>query len=765
MTYLAKPSGILLPEHNQNLFACAAELFAQRQFIAAKYQAFFAEDVRHLLQQGIGFHDVGKAAPLWQNACWRDHAAFAALCETRRGTIPLTRYMAAHRYLAEGRALMQADCRHEIESLKILQAQNVPVHSTVEVAVAAHHGKLTLRDRHVKRWKAQKAEHILNRLACLASPLKDAPLKMAFLFRYRYDTVRGLLQYCDHRASAKEAGNHVTDLMGFRYEFRHQRRGPQCLIEGLKREWFAVLRAPTGSGKTDAAYLWAKAQIEELDRADRVLFLMPTRFTANALAVRDAATLAERGLYHSSAWLKNEERGGADNRQDHEIRADMMAARFFETPVTVATLDQACMALTGIAEHHHRMFANMCTSCIIIDESDFYDNFTQASILTLLRACRTLKIPVLLMSATVPQSAVNYYRMAGFESVTIHEDTSAHDKPRCHMEIAGNCADPSDQNTLFRRMLENGEGIVYCNTVKRAVDTYRYLRGLQAENAALEDIEIILYHSQLIEPDKARKEKQLLAALGKDAWAGGRKPRALAVLTQIGELSVNISTQFMVSDLCPADRMVQRIGRLGRFDPSNIGTVYALYPQKQNKQGIAEDYCAPYGTRDAQAGHWIPVLAYARSFAAFKAKTYTAGDFVEIVDAVYAEDIIETVTETTNRRNLEALIACNAVTLPVRKSEEGADKTLDYRPRSIPDQTTLYWAQGGVEVEFGSQRELDEFELLNTVSVYNYRVNELLRRNVLVSQTVKIRGGDSEKELALLFLTAGGYDSETGVAV
>ena len=56
-------------------------------------------------------------------------------------------------------------------------------------------------------------------------------------------------------------------------------------------------------------------------------------------------------------------------------------AKHFETPVTVCTIDHLLISLTHTKEEHHAITFNMAHSCVVIDEADFYDEFTQANIL------------------------------------------------------------------------------------------------------------------------------------------------------------------------------------------------------------------------------------------------------------------------------------------------------------------------------------------------------------------------------------------------
>lgn len=54
-------------------------------------------------------------------------------------------------------------------------------------------------------------------------------------------------------------------------------------------------------------------------------------------------------------------------------------------------------------------------------------------------------------------------------------------------------------------------------------------------------------------------------------------------------MSVNISADLMVSDLCPIDRLTQRCGRLCRFSTDKVGSLYIICPLRNGKL-----FAAPY---------------------------------------------------------------------------------------------------------------------------------------------------------------------------
>src|SRR5699024_1261147 len=115
--------------------------------------------------------------------------------------------------------------------------------------------------------------------------------------------VRSLLQLADHRASKREAGDELAPLnYTFDYEFKHDSKRPvqQAALEHSDKTEI-ILRAPTGSGKTDAALLWAKKQIKK-GLADSFIIVFLTLFTSTSFDLDISKDISATGLYHSSAW-------------------------------------------------------------------------------------------------------------------------------------------------------------------------------------------------------------------------------------------------------------------------------------------------------------------------------------------------------------------------------------------------------------------------------------------------------------------------------
>jgi len=689
MDLLAKPDGTTLADHTQHVRDEVAHVLAARPFLIYQYAVRTGQNLPALADACARWHDEGKAHPAWQQACRKD---FEQAKRTGK---------------AQGLNLQKSGVRHEFASLvKMRKAErNKWPPPITYVAVAAHHGKLGFR--YQKRWADDPAfkpfwyEWFLP-LSAELQPDRPADFDQAIARRYEYGGLRAVLRLADHRASAQEAQQEaqrnanipaVPQLSAFRYKFPWDKQtGVQTLIPNFWDEPFALLRAPTGAGKTDAALLWARRQVTT-GRADRLVWAMPTRFTANALYISTTETLSSTGLYHSSAWFLARQRAHEQREQGQQPAAwkqELDYARLLETPTTVTTIDQLCLALTATREDHHATFWNLAHSCVVVDEADFYDDFTQRNIVVLLRALRLLGVSVLLMSATLPASALELYALSGLRATKIWEDLTDYDRTRFRLYRAGPAEQPDELAALLERGLNGEPLIIYANTVGRAQAYWDWFQRPDMK------YQIVLYHSRFTEPDKKEVEEKLLAMLGPNAWKTSN-PTGVAILTQIGELSVNISADLMVADLCPTDRLAQRAGRLSRFQnrhdgqPKVVGELHLVTPQKTDKKGEKSFYPAPYG-HYRQGQGWLTSAVLDQADEQLIAGEYSARRLVDLVNDLYPKVMEETTDVWTNRKALETAIVANWLLLPKAETEQDDEETHNWKSRDIGPQKVVYAA-------------------------------------------------------------------------
>lgn len=662
--FLAKPKGITLKEHIENVMNEGKNIIQAHSFVLQKYMELTEKSLEKRLLAAAYYHDDGKKHPKWQNACWKEYEEFL-----KTGKV-------------NGTYMQKTGIRHEMESLKLHKNDKNQFSEVLKVAIAAHHGKLGKRFE--ERWEKDEKgvyKEFWNEFEQINLKLIFAKLQAGDKFKdaifknYEFAGVRNYLQLADHRASIKEDGKLVPDFKQFNYKFNStwDKRPVQKIAEENWEDDLLLLRAPTGAGKTDACLLWAKKQIDN-GKADRLIIAMPTRFTSNALAINIADSLSETGLYHSSAWfVRHFENAKQSIDTEHIAKLQHEFARLLETPVTVCTIDHLLIALTHTREDHHSIVFNLANSCLVIDEADFYDEFTQANILELLKVLKILKVPVMLMSASLPQSSLRMYQSTGFQPKEIKEDTSDNQRIRCTVNNITKYEKVNELNNILEKAKKEPT-IIYANTVAKAMEFYKWF----VDNG----IKPILYHSRFTEPHKAQKENILLNNLGKEAWKEG-KANGIAILTQIGEMSVNISANFMISEICPMDRLVQRIGRLARFNKI-IGVLEVLIPHK--KESI---YPAPYGNYIMKQG-WETSKYLEKTIELLECKQYNAFDFVNLINEIYKE--VEEFSNLTqlNVDKLKEHIIQNWLIVPMAETKEDDDNTHIWKSRNIENQVDIF---------------------------------------------------------------------------
>jgi CRISPR-associated endonuclease/helicase Cas3 len=108
----------------------------------------------------------------------------------------------------------------------------------------------------------------------------------------------------------------------------------------------------------------------------------------------------------------------------------------------------------------------------------------------------------------------------------------------------------------------------------------------------------MLHHSRYAIEDRTRLDQRLLRIFG----LGGDRVGIVAVTTQTAEQSLDIDADLLVTDLCPADVILQRLGRLHRHRAGTKPTAVLIDP------GPLDQYLLPKGRvagRSGQGWPWV----------------------------------------------------------------------------------------------------------------------------------------------------------------
>lgn len=349
----------------------------------------------------------------------------------------------------------------------------------------------------------------------------------------------------------------------------------------------ALLIAPCGSGKTLAAWKWAAAQTGKR-KVGKVIFLYPTRGTATEgfrdyvgwAPEADAKLVHGTSRYELDAMQGNPEhasdatRGKRYRREEDErlFSLALWSGRFFS-----ATVDQ----FLGFMEHSYGalcLLPALADSVVIIDEVHSFDKAMFKSLEAFIQA---FDVPVLCMTATLSPKRQEKLQAKGLELYPTKNDLENApelesfkrdaERPRyLHTPLANK----ETAFTLAVKAYRNGERVLW---VVNRVDECQTLAGDLCKEL---DIKVISYHSRYKLKDRQDKHKATIAAFQQLDEA------AIAVTTQVCEMSLDIDADVLITEVAPVSSLVQRMGRANRHrarektNPDFLAQIFTYQPEK-----------------------------------------------------------------------------------------------------------------------------------------------------------------------------------------
>ena len=407
-----------------------------------------------------------------------------------------------------------------------------------------------------------------------------------------------------------------------------------------------ILNAGCGEGKTAAALLFAQKLLQE-NRIERIILTLPTKFTANNLyrdlVSPDGYDIPEQlvGIIHGDSEQFLTQLSPDEEKQDEaegtnaNIKAQVFENNFYAKPVTISTVDHLLMSLYHGYKYADRAFFNIASSLVVFDEVHYYQGRTIEAIATAMRRLTQLKIPHLVMTATIPEvvrQQFNYPEEYPFQQARAEiRDTS---EPKTPFEIVKLHNTPLDEeNTISPELVDlvkqnqDKRQIIFVNQVNRAKNVYLALK----DNGICENL--ICYHSGFIGKHRVKKEK-IIRSLFKGSDA------CVLVSTQVSELSLDISADVMYSEIAPIDSIVQRGGRLHRNGwkidaPCGYDRCRTCTRYKESDNYIYRLYLMPPYEDEKACLPYEPHILQ-KSWKAIR-NLYTFRDACKWVDAVYQE--------------------------------------------------------------------------------------------------------------------------------
>ena len=330
-------------------------------------------------------------------------------------------------------------------------------------------------------------------------------------------------------------------------------------LDAASKQGDVIAIAPTGSGKTEASLLWASQKGEY----DKILYLLPTRNTSNALYLRLESYFEEQNtaVVHSSAQLfrqneaekKAQDSGEISDGTDFSYIKYLRHQAFFK-PVTVSTIDQLLTMGFNAGEWELRTF-HLLNGRVIIDEVHAYAPYTLGLLVATIRYLKkNFNTQFFIMTATMPSRLKEELKRELTESSGTKpaevSDEQLLNEARNTIKTTTQTFDELKPDIIEK--LQSGKKVlVVVNTVDEAIRIYQDLKkSCEAYNP-------ICYHSRFIQKDRIKKEQYIL----KNEEIENCK---LLIATQVVQVSLDIDYDFLYTENAPIDDIIQRAGRVNR---------------------------------------------------------------------------------------------------------------------------------------------------------------------------------------------------------
>lgn len=382
-----------------------------------------------------------------------------------------------------------------------------------------------------------------------------------------------------------------------------------------------ILEAETGAGKTEAAALHF-LRLLQAGQVDGLYFALPTRTAATQLHAR-LCTVAERAFSDAASrppvvlavpgyiqidgdqakrlpgfevlWQD-------DQRERYRFRgwAAEHPKRYLAGSVVVGTIDQVLLSALMVSHAHMRGTA-LLRHLLVVDEVHASDVYMTRLLESVLDSHLEAGGSALLMSATLAaQTRQRLLQRRRVETpITLKEAVTTsyplltvangsqrdpaqlfqfiapgHGESSKHVAVsAAPLIDDTDaiaQQALTAAAL-GAQVLVLRNTVRACIATQLVVEqqaAARGQSSLLFRCEGVAapHHSRFAKPDRERLDKAIDAVFGKES---PRQRGCVLVATQTVQQSLDIDADLLITDLCPIDVLLQRIGRLHRHARSS----------------------------------------------------------------------------------------------------------------------------------------------------------------------------------------------------
>lgn len=355
----------------------------------------------------------------------------------------------------------------------------------------------------------------------------------------------------------------------------------KVLLESSIDERIYTLEADTGSGKTEASIILFERLLYS-GLVDGMTFLVPTRSAASELYNR-----IENIITNLHPEVKGKVVRGIPGNQTVDPSISIFdedwnkrpwviggSHKLFCAPVSVGTIDQALMSTLRMKQAWLRDIS-LKRLFIVIDEVHYGDPYMHSLVEKLIKRHVDSGGYVLIMSATLDENLKSKFLN---RKILTPEDAISKEYPiletknwKMNFPSVFNREielKVSSKENCINKILEcydkGGKVLVIKSTISDAFNFKKELLKVRS------DLDIIFHHSRFYFNDRKFLDNKLMENMGNNT----KGKNVICIATQTAEQSLDIDADFLVTDVCPVDVFIQRLGRLyrsGKFDNRPFG--------------------------------------------------------------------------------------------------------------------------------------------------------------------------------------------------
>lgn len=335
-------------------------------------------------------------------------------------------------------------------------------------------------------------------------------------------------------------------------------------------------------------------------------------------------------------------------------------SRYLIKPITLTTIDTLSLTLFGLAPddlnkivkywsgtstgslgHYLFSWGSVFLSNLVLDEVHLLADSTKS--LNFLAALIKIVIDndqkLVLMSATIPRAlkqvlldyiGSDYLEFISFDERYDPEFVEGRRSKEYDTEIIGLREGEKFsyiRDWLIDNIRDFNRVIIVFNTVRDAIEFYDFVRN------DFPDFKKILLHSHFTESDKSEKIRLLRNLMS-------RGEKYIVISTQVIEAGVDISSNLFITELAPANSLVQRLGRFLRYDSETVGRILIWYEVDDGELKIRNDkYKAYYKVYDASlVKKTLTYLSKKSGGGVLKLNFHLPSGYESLINSVYVRD-------------------------------------------------------------------------------------------------------------------------------